>query len=141
MPAAGRRRWAGFGSPNLRLAAMPVHHGALPALAWRVEAGGYALVFTGDFSNKKSVMADFAANADALVVSHALPEHMRGTLRERYLTPSQIGRIAAAAGVRMVILGHRMNRTQGRESQTREAVEAHYAGPLIFADDLECWGL
>ena len=141
VPAAGRRRWAGFGSPNLRLAAMPVHHGALPALAWRVEAGGYALVFTGDFSNKKSVMADFAANADALVVSHALPEHMRGTLRERYLTPSQIGRIAAAADVRMVILGHRMNRTQGRESQTREAIEAHYAGPLIFANDLECWGL
>ena len=41
----------------------------------------------------------------------------------------------------MLILGHRMNRTRGRESQSREAIEAHYSGALIFADDLECWGL
>ena len=141
VPALGRRRWAKFGSPNLRLAAMPVHHDGLPALAWRVDAGGYAVVFTGDFSNRKNLVAEFAAGADALVVSHALPEHMRGELRERHLIPSQIGRIAAAAGVRMVILGHRMKRTQGRESQSREAIEAAYAGPVIFANDLECWGL
>ena len=141
VPAAGRRRWAKFGSPNLRLAAMPVHHGTLPALAWRVETAGYALVFSGDFSNQKNLMTDFAVGADALVVTHAVPEHMRGAVRERHLIPSQIGRIATAAGVRMVVLGHRMNRTQGRESQTREAIEAHYAGPLIFANDLECWGL
>lgn len=141
VPATGRRRWAKFGSPNLRLAAVPVHHGGRPALAWRVEAGGYAVVFAGDLSNRKDVLADFAAGADALVVSHALPEHMRGELRERHLIPSQIGRIAAAAAVRMVILGHRTNRTLGRESQSREAIEAHYSGPLIFANDLECWGL
>ena len=141
VPAAGRRRWAKFGAPNLRLAAMPVHHGDLPALAWRAEAGGYAVVFAGDLSNRKNVLAGFAAGADALVVSHALPEHMRGAARERHLIPSQIGRIAAAAGVRMVILGHRMNRTRGRESQSREAIEAAYGGPLIFANDLECWGL
>ena len=140
-PAAGRRRWAKFGSPNLRLAAMPVHHGGVPALAWRAEAGGYAVVFAGGLSNRKNVLAGFAAGADALVVSHALPEHMRGEARERHLIPSQIGRIAAAAGVRMVILGHRMNRTRGRESQSREAIEAAYGGPLIFANDLECWGL
>ena len=141
VPAAGRRRWARFGSPNLRLAAMPVHHGDRPALAWRVEAGGHAVVFAGDLSNRKNVLADFAAGADALVVSHALPEHLRGEARERHLIPSQIGRIAAAAAVRMVILGHRMNRTLGRESQSRAAVEAHYRGSLIFANDLECWGL
>ena len=141
VPAAGRRRWAKFGSPNLRLAALPVHHGGRPALAWRVEAGGYAAVFAGDLSNRKNILADFAAGADALVVSHALPEHMRGELRERHLIPSQIGRIAAAAGVRMVILGHRMNRTLGWESQSRAVMEAHYGGALIFANDLECWGL
>lgn len=141
VPATGRRRWARFGNEYLQLAAMPVHHGSVPTLAWRVETQGLSVVFAGDFSNRKNVMAEFAADADALVVSHAEPEHARGEARERHVTPSQIGRIAEQAAVRMVILGHRMNRTRGRESQSREAIEAHYSGALIFADDLECWGL
>ena len=141
VPATGRRRWAQFGNEDLQLAAMPVHHGDVPALAWRAEAKGFSVVFAGDFSNRKNVMAEFAADADALVVSHAEPEHARGEARDRHVTPSQIGRIAEQAAARMVILGHRMNRTRGRESQSREAIEAHYSGALIFADDLECWGL
>ena len=118
-----------------------MHHGSVPTLAWRVETQGLSVVFAGDFSNRKNVMAEFAADADALVVSHAEPEHARGEARDRHVTPSQIGRIAEQAAARMVILGHRMNRTRGRESQSREAIEAHYSGALIFADDLECWGL
>ena len=141
VPATGRRRWARFGNEYLQLAAVPVHHGSVPTLAWRVETQGFSVVFAGDFSNRKNVMAEFAADADALVVSHAEPEHARGEARDRHVTPSQIGRIAEQAAARMVILGHRMNRTRGRETQSREAIEAHYSGALIFADDLECWGL
>lgn len=140
-PTLGRRRWAGFSSEHLRLAAAPVHHGGAPALAWRVEAAGQSVVFAGDFSNQRDLIADFAKDADALVVSHAIPEGARGEARELYATPSQIGRIAARAGVGMVILSHRSNRTRGRESQSRAALEAHYKGALIFANDLECWGL
>lgn len=141
VPATGRRRWARFGNEDLQLAAIPVHHGDVPALAWRVEAQGFSAVFAGDFSNRKNVIAEFAADADALVVSHAEPEHARGEARDRHVTPGQIGRIAEQAAARMLILSHRMNRTRGRESQSREAIEANYGGALIFADDLECWGL
>lgn len=141
VPATGQRRWAKFGSENLRLAAIPVHHGPIPALAWRVEIGGFSITFTGDFSNEKNVVARFAQGSDALVVSHAIPETARGAARRLHVVPSQIGRIAAKAEVRMLILGHRMTRTRGRETQSREAIEAHYTGPIVFADDLECWGL
>jgi len=41
----------------------------------------------------------------------------------------------------MVVLGHRTNRTKGRESQSRSSIEGHYTDDIIFADDLECWGL
>ncbi len=34
-----------------------------------------------------------------------------------------------------------MNRTRGRETQSREAIEKHYQGSVIFANDMECWGL
>jgi ribonuclease BN (tRNA processing enzyme) len=141
VPATGQRRWARFGTEHVRLAAIPVHHSIVPAIAWRVEVGDQAIVFTGDFNNQKNVMAEFAKDADALVIHHAIPENARGEARELHVTPSQIGRIAADAGVRMVILGHRMTRTLGRESQSRAVIEEHYQGPLIFGNDLECWGL
>ena len=141
VPAQGRRRWAGFGSEHFSLAAVPVHHGDAPALAWRVAIGGQSIVFTGDFSNQRDLIASFAKDADALVVSHAVPETARGPVRDRHARPSQLGRTASRASVRMLILGHRMNSTRGRESQSRQAIEAHYGGPVIFADDLECWGL
>jgi ribonuclease BN (tRNA processing enzyme) len=136
-----RRAWSAFRSENLSLAAVPVHHGPVPALSWRVEVGDQSIVFTGDFSNRRNVMAEFAAGADVLVIHHAIPEGARGEATDLHVTPSQIGRIAAQAGVRMVILGHRTARTRGLESISRSAIEANFDGPVIFANDLECWGL
>jgi ribonuclease BN (tRNA processing enzyme) len=141
VPASGRQRRGGFGSADLRLSAVPVHHGDVPALAWRADIGDRAVVFTGDFNNAKNVMPEFAQGADALVIHHAVPEGTRGAAAELHVTPGQIGQIAAQADVRMVILGHRMNRTRGLESQSRQAIEEHYDGSLIFANDMECWGL
>ena len=118
-----------------------MHHGGVPAIAWRVEAANQVIVFTGDLSNQKNAIGEFAKGADALVIHHAIPDTARGTLKENHLTPTQIGKIAAKAEVRMLILGHRMNRTRGRETNTRNAIEANYTNALVFGNDLECWGL
>jgi ribonuclease BN (tRNA processing enzyme) len=141
VPATGRRRWARFGNEHFQLAAIPVQHGLVPAVAWRVEIGDQAIVFTGDFNNSKNVMSEFASGADALVVSHAIPDTARGEARELHALPSEIGRVAAEADVRMLILGHRTNRTRGIESLSREAIAASYGESILFANDLECWGL
>lgn len=141
VPSTGQRRWSRFGTEHIRLSAIPVHHGIVPAIAWRVEVGGKVVVFTGDFSNQKNVIPAFAEGADALVVSHAIPETARGAVRELHATPSQLGQVADQANARILILGHRMNRTRGRETQSREAIEKHYQGSLVFANDMECWGL
>jgi len=141
VPATGQRRWSRFGTEFVRLSAIPVHHGIVPALAWRVEVGDKVIVFSGDFNNEKNVVAKFAENADALVVSHAIPESARGTARDLHATPGQLGLVATQANARMLILGHRMNRTRGRETQSRDAIEKNSQGSLIFANDMECWGL
>ncbi len=141
VPAKGRKRWAGFGSDHLRLAAIPVHHGGVPSLAWRVEIAERSIVFAGDFSNRKDLIAGFAEGTDALIVSHAIPETARHAAREHFAVPSKLGEVAARARARMLILGRRTNRTRGQESQSIEAIEKAFAGPIIFADDLECWGL
>ncbi len=141
VPATGRRRWARFGNEHFRLSAIPVQHGVVPTIAWRVEIGDQQIVFAGDFNNAKNVISEFADGADALIVSHAIPENARGEAREEFATPGQIGKVANAAGVRMLVLGHRTNRTRGVESQSRAAIEDEYQGSLLFANDLECWGL
>lgn len=141
VPAVGNRRWARYSTENIKLFAIPVHHGDIPALAWRVQVRDFALVFLGGFNNQKNVVAQFAKDADALIVPLAVQEDVRGELRDFYATPSQLGQVASAANVRMLILGNRTTRTAGRETASREAIEKHYEGPLIFADELECWGL
>jgi ribonuclease BN (tRNA processing enzyme) len=141
VPATGQRRWAQFGSDQLRLSAIPVHHGAVPALAWRVDIGDQSIVFAGSFSNKTGVVPGFARGADALVIHHSIPEGTRGEPTDLHVAPSQIGRIASQAEARMLILSHRMLRTRGIESISREAIAQHYSGPVLFANDLECWGL
>ncbi|MFU8817317.1 MAG: MBL fold metallo-hydrolase [Pseudomonadales bacterium] len=141
VPAAGTRRWAQFGSEHLQLSAIPVHHGPVPALAWRVDVGDQSIVFTGNFNNRNNVVPNFARGVDALVIHHSIPHGTRGEPTELHVTPGQIGQIARQAEARMVILGHRMMRTRGLESLSRNAIEEHYTGPLIFGNDLECWGL
>ena len=141
IPATGSKRWAQYQTEHVKMSAIPVHHGDVPALAWRIEIADQIVVFTGAFNNSKNVVASFAKDTDALVVSHAIPENSRGTLRERYARPSQLGRVAAQAEARMMILGHRNGRTRGRESISRGAMEEHYDGAILFANDGECWGL
>jgi ribonuclease BN (tRNA processing enzyme) len=141
VPAIGSRKWSRYRSPNVRLMAVPVQHGNVPTIAWRVEIGGQAAVFAGDFNNDKNIIGTFAADADALVASHAIPEVSRGALRDAFALPSELGKVAAAANARMLILAHRTNRTRGRESLSRAAIEDSYGGSVLFANDGECWGL
>ena len=100
-----------------------MNHSVVPAVAWRVDVGDLSVVFTGDFNNEKNVIPKFAKGADALVATHAIPENARGNQRELHALPSQLGRIAKQAEARMLVLSHRMNRTRGRESQSRGHIE------------------
>lgn len=141
VPSRGREVWSGFRREDLRLAAIPVEHGDFPALAWRVEIGEQVITFTGDASNRRQTIEALAEGSDVVVVHHAVHEAVRGPLRELHMPPSQIGKLAAAVDPRFVVLSHRMNRTRGRESQSRREIEAHWTGTLIFANDLDCYGL
>jgi ribonuclease BN (tRNA processing enzyme) len=136
----GKRRWARFRSDSVQLSAIPVDHGNRPALAWRIDAGEIGLVFAGAFSHDKDDLVKFAAGADALVATHAIPESTRGELREAYAPPSKIGEVAAAADVRTLILGARTERTRGRETNSTEFITKSFKKSLIFANDQECWG-
>ena len=124
-----------------RLTAVPVHHGPIPALAWRVEIAGKLIVFSGDMNNDNGTLAILARQADLLVAHHAVPEEARGIARNLHMPPSVIGQIAKKARVKRLVLSHRMNRTLVNEQIYTAQIRQQYNGPMQFADDLQCFRL
>lgn len=139
LDASARRRISVMRRDGIVISAMPTDHGPYPALAWRVDVDGVGITFTGDTANRRQNLAEFAEGSAILVAHHVIPENARGAARELYMPPSQIGKVATQADVNMVILSHRENRTRGRENQSRRKVTESFRGPVVFANDLECW--
>lgn len=133
--------WRGQG---ITVSAAGVGHGAIPALAYRIEGESFSVAISGDThgdgASRKTLEA-LAKGTDLFVAHHAIPEQAGGAARALHMPPSRIGAIAAAAGSRHVVLTHRMSRTLGHERASTEAIRRHYPGPLDFAEDLDCFPL
>jgi ribonuclease BN (tRNA processing enzyme) len=135
----GDKIWVVFSNDRLRVSATAVEHGSVPALAWRIEAGGKSIVFSGDTNGEGDHLQQLARQADLLVAHNAVPEGAGGVERQLHMPPSVIGRIAREAGVKQLVLSHRMRRTLGRETETLDSIKKNFAGPVAFANDLDCF--
>ena len=128
-----------FSADGLEILATSVVHGSVPAIAWRIEMGGRVIVFTGDTDGEDSRLRILAKDADVFVAHNSVPEGATGSPRALHMPPSVIGEIARTAAVKELVLSHRMLRTLGREEETRHFIAAAYSGPMVFADDLDCF--
>jgi len=133
--------WRSDLGEGLNISAIPVHHGPIAALGWRVDIAGCSLSFSGDTSNRYQAMARLAAGSDLLIAHNAVPEGAAGVARNLHMPPGEIGRIADRAAVGAVLMSHRMNRTSGAEQQglSQAGVRRYYGGPVRFADDMACY--
>jgi ribonuclease BN (tRNA processing enzyme) len=141
VPADDREPHSVFDRDGLRLTAIPVHHGPVAALAWRVDVDGRSLVISGDMNGDWHTLERLAAGADLLVAHHAIPEGATGVARNLHMPPSVIGAIAGQARVKQLVLSHRMRRTLGRETDATREIRQRYAGPLSFAEDGQCFAV
>jgi len=114
-----------------------VHHGAFPALGYRVETAGCVISFTGDMSGRLGAMPDLAKDSDILVAHNAIPENAEGVPALLHMKPSYIGKMAAQAGVKKLLLTHLMRRTIDKQGETTALIRKHYDGPIMFPDDLD----
>lgn len=137
--ASGKAAQLVMAGPPYRITAVPVHHGPIPALAWRVEVGEKSLVFSGDMNNDNDTLTSLASGADLLVAHHAIPEGTTGVARNLHMPPSVIGQIAEQAKVRQLVLSHRMRRTLGQEQTSTSFIRRAYMGQLNYADDMQCF--
>jgi len=139
VPSSGNTETSRSLFPDLVVTAVPVRHGPIPALAWRVRLGDKVLVFSGDMSGDTENLPRLAQNADILVAHNAIPEGAVGAARALHMPPSVIGKIAAQATVKQLVISHRMNRTLGEEEQTLKYIRESYTGPVQFAEDMQCF--
>ena len=128
-----------FSGAGLTITAATVGHGGVPALAFRIEADGRSFVFSGDTNGSNGNLETLARRAVVFIAHNAIPEDLGGPARALHMPPSVIGSIAHAAGVRRLVLSHRMLRTIGREQDTRAEIAKSYGGPVAFANDLDCF--
>jgi ribonuclease BN (tRNA processing enzyme) len=128
-----------FHNDDFALYAVRVVHGAVPALAWKVEIRGKRIVFSGDTNGEGIGLTQLATNADLFVAHNAVPEGATGVERRLHMPPSVIGTIAANAHVKRLVLSHRMLRTLGNEKDTEAEIRRRYSGPIAFANDLDCF--
>jgi ribonuclease BN (tRNA processing enzyme) len=138
---AGETPLTAFRGGDLSVSAVKVIHGGVPALAWRVEAGGKSIVFSGDTNGDGEGLVRLAKDADLFVAHNAVAEGATGVERRLHMPPSVIGQTAAAAHVKSLVLSHRMMRTLGKEEQTKAEIRKYYSGPLTFANDLDCFAV
>lgn len=131
-PSAATTLLSGSG---LTVRSVAVPHGMMPAVAFRIDAAGRSLVISGDVDGQHPPLAALARDADLLVHDMALPERdvPHGDLHAK---PSTVGRMAAAAGVRALLLTHVMPELEDEQAAAEETIRAEYDGTVRWASDL-----
>ncbi len=99
------------------------------SLAYRVEAGGKAIVYTGDAMESYG-LTHLARGADVFVCECAFP---RGYATLDHMTADAVGRVARAASVQRVVLTHLYPPAQVVDIAAQ--VQQEYGGEIIVAVD------
>jgi ribonuclease BN (tRNA processing enzyme) len=133
--------------PPVRVTCAQVDHYTVPALAYRFDTPDRSIVYSGDTAPSEALI-ELARGADVLVHEAMLlsaidriVDSNTTTLREHLLkshtTTEQLGQIAAAAGVRTVVLTHLVPAFPDITDAMWEAgVRRHFTGKVIVGRDL-----
>jgi ribonuclease BN (tRNA processing enzyme) len=111
---------------GLTIKSAPVNH-IHGSLAYRVEAGGRSLVYSGDTDVSDSLV-NLARGADLLLLECANPFKVPG-----HLTPAEAGRMAARAGVARLVLTHFYPPCD--EVDVTALAAGEFSGEIIRAED------
>jgi len=124
-----------YAQGGIRITAVSVHHGIIPAVAYRVDVGRKSITFSGDMNGDYHTLENLATNTDILVAHNAVPKGASGVATQLHMTPLTIGKIAKKSQPKKLVLSHRMLRTLGKEKETKREIRRYYKGSVKFAND------
>lgn len=121
------------------ISATMIPHGPVPSLAYKVSIGKFTMVISGDQNLNDAAFVEFARNADLWIMPMPIPEDAGRIARNLHATPVKIGEVAAAAGVKTLLLSHFMARSLADLDKNLALIKTHYTGALLVAEDLNKW--
>jgi ribonuclease BN (tRNA processing enzyme) len=133
---------------GIEVTALGVPHGDVPSVAYRVRVDGRTIVFGADQNGGDGRFAEFAADADVLVMHLGLSPLAPDWIARLHARPATVGGVAQRAGARRLVLSHLMAApalVQTPEwfslpdvEQAVAAAREHFTGPVTVAADLVC---
>ncbi len=125
---------------GLRITTIAVNHGPVPAVAYRIDYKGKSLVYSGDTSSVSNNMVTLANGADMLIYDTGIMDDAPANpvFFQLHTTPTRMGQVAAAAGVKKLILSHITPVTEPRLREVKSLVRAQgFYGRIKAANDLK----
>jgi len=149
-PAAGAtidthvvREGVVYDDGTVRVTAFKEEHAPVePAFGYRFESGGHSIVISGD-TRPNANLIRFAKGADVLVIESYLPgffervdkPEVAAKLDAYHTRADQAGEVAAAAGVKRLVLTHLM--PPGDDAAFLKNAGKAFHGPIIVGSDLK----
>jgi len=118
---------------GIRLEWQPVEHGEW-ALAFRAEAGGKSLVYSGD-SGLCDSLIELARDADLLVAECSFPDELK---QPGHMTPIEVAELAESSDAAKLVLVHLYPQCDPT-SKVLSAVREHYSGNVEIAKEGETY--
>jgi len=120
-----------FEGESVVVTAVGIPH-LVPTLAYRVRVGGVSVVFSSDQNGSNPKFAEFAKDADLLVMHLQLG--VDGS-NPGHATPTVVGQVASAAHAKRLVVAHI---GQFDVDAAVAEVKRWYGGPLTVGSDLQC---
>jgi len=134
-----------YDSAGVKITAIPVLHGSWKeAYGYRVDTPDRSIVLSGD--TRPSAAIEQAARGVDVLIHEAYPELVNGTPRDaafaRYrrafhTSDVELGRLAAAAKPKMLVLYHHATPADGGAGAIARIRREGYQGRVIFGKDLD----
>jgi ribonuclease BN (tRNA processing enzyme) len=116
---------------TVRLVREPV-----PALGWRIEAGGKAIVFSGDRLENPADLERLANNSELLIISHNLDEGSAGAVQR--LTPAAITKLASDVHVKQLAFTRSLSAATSQGQEMQAVLSSSYGGGTAFPAPMDC---
>lgn len=121
---------------GIKITSIPVVHGPTPSLAYRIDAGGECISFSGDLNSSSGNLVKLAKDCDILVYDTAIPESAAGIAVKLHSRPSAVSAAASKANVKHLVLSHIMPPAEKAIWRIKEIVRTNFSGKFTVARDL-----
>ncbi|MFX1562769.1 MAG: MBL fold metallo-hydrolase [Promethearchaeota archaeon] len=118
-----------------KVTSFPVIHGDIEAYGFLIEAEKKRIVYSGDTAPCQELMKA-AKGADLLIHECSLPDKLKEKA-PLHTTPGDLGRLAAEAGVKVLVITHLYPELLEDLSGALSSIRASFSGKIIVPSDTQ----